>query len=44
MPYLPDGITQYDTQPNPLDHRRASRVRFAAACLPDYITTVVLFA
>ncbi|WP_455046920.1 hypothetical protein [Kingella oralis] len=37
MPYLPDGITQYDTQPNPLDHRRASRVRFAAACLPVLI-------
>ena len=37
MPYLPDGITQYDTQPDPLDHRRASRVRFAAACLPVLI-------
>ena len=37
MPYLPDGITQYDTQPDPLDHRRASRVHFAAACLPVLI-------
>lgn len=37
MPHLPDGITQYDTQPDPLDHRRASRVRFAAACLPVWI-------
>lgn len=34
MPYLPDGITQYDTQPDLLNHRRASRVRFAPpACL-----------
>ena len=37
MPYLPDGITQYNTQPDPLDHRRASRARFAAACLPVLI-------
>ena len=37
MPYLPDGITQYDTQPDPLGHRRASRVRFAAAYLPVWI-------
>ncbi len=42
MPYLPDGITQYDTQPDPLDPRRASRARFAAACLPVFIGIGVL--
>ena len=42
MPYLPDGVTEYDTQPDPLDHRRASRARFAAACLPVFISIGVL--
>ena len=42
MPYLPDGVTEYDTQPDPLDHRRASRARFAAACLPVFIGIGVL--
>ena len=34
MSYIPDGVTEYDTQPDPLNKNRASRIRFAAACLP----------
>ena len=31
MSYIPDGVTEYDTQPDPLNKNRASRIRFAAA-------------
>lgn len=32
MSYIPDGVTEYDTQPDPLNQNRASLIRFAAAC------------
>ena len=34
MSYIPDGVAEYDTQPDPLNQNRASLIRFAAACLP----------
>lgn len=42
MSYIPDGVTEYDTQPDPLNQNRASRIRFAAACLPLWIGIGVL--
>ena len=42
MSYIPDGVTEYDTQPDPLNKNRASRIRFAAACLPLWIGMSVL--
>ena len=42
MSYIPDGVTEYDTQPDPLNKNRASRIRFAAACLPLWIGMGVL--
>lgn len=42
MSYIPDGVTEYDTQPDPLNKNRASRTRFAAACLPLWIGIGVL--
>lgn len=42
MPYIPDGVTEYDTQPDPLNNHRASRARFAAACLPVFVGIGVL--
>ena len=42
MPNIPDGITEYDTQPDPLNNHCASRSRFAAACLPVFVGIGVL--
>ena len=42
MSYIPDGVTEYDTQPDPLNQNRASRIRFATACLPLWIGMGVL--
>ena len=42
MSYIPDGVTEYDTQPDPLNQNRASLIRFAAARLPLWIGMGVL--